>query len=90
MRQQGNVQSDTIKAQSNREELILTLQNERQLKLTEMALTRKTTVDKIMEEAGVKNAAQQLKLLDVINKRKEISEKTRELDYKIKTGNQGI
>jgi hypothetical protein len=90
LKNQGDERTEAIKAQSRREDLFLTLQTTRQLKLTEFALDRKTTTEKIMKQAGVDNVKQQIDLLDVINKRKEVNEKKRELDYKISTGNDGV
>ena len=90
VKQQGRIQVEQVKAGSRREELLIRLQQERQLKLTGMALDRKTTVDKITKDAGIADSKNQLALLTELNRQRDIAERKRELDFKINSGKQGI
>lgn len=90
IKQAGGIEQKKIDAQVSRSELILTLQSERQLKVFEVAADRQTTVEKLMQDSGIADANAQIKLMDTVNKRFEIKQKAKELNYKMTTGNDGI
>jgi hypothetical protein len=87
---QIDLQEEQLKIQASGQELLMKLQAERQLKLTDMALTRGMKVADIESKAGFDESKIDLEYLKEMSKRMDIDNKKRELNYKIKTGKQGI
>jgi len=79
IRQQGRLKDTEIKVEASGKEKMVTLATQRNLKLAEL----RAELGLKKDEAVFKAAEIQAKKLDSLNK-------VRELDYKIKTGNQGI
>lgn len=83
-------QESQLEAQASGSELIMKLNAERQLKLTEMALTRGMKVKELEQKAGVDSSKANLEHLKEVSRRMDIENKKKELNYKVTTGNDGI
>jgi len=87
---QTDFQIEQGKAGNKTNDLILSLQAERQIKLTQMALDRGIKVKELAQKAGVDSGKNSLEHLKAMNKRMETENKVRELNFKMRTGKQGI
>ncbi len=88
--QKGKVSIEQIKAESRRaesamrrEEFLVKLAQDRQLKLVDVAVKNKSTVAKIADDAGIARDANSINLLKELNKQRELS-------FKMTTGRDGI
>jgi len=64
--------------------------NDRQIRLTEMALNRGIKLAELERQTGVDSGKINLEYLKEINRRMDITNQQKELAYKVQTGNEGI
>ena len=71
-------------------EAVVKTTNDRQVALTEMALNQGIKLKELEARTGVDSGRLNLDFLKEVNRRMDVANQQRELNYKIRTGNEGI
>jgi len=87
---QQQMQLEVQRGKNRLTEAVVKTTNDRQIRLTEMALNRGIKLKELEAKTGVDSGKINLEYLKEINRRQDVANQQKELNYKIQTGNEGI
>ena len=89
-KQQGSIMVEKERGRNRIMEAIIKATSDRQIKLTELAVSQKTKMQELERNIGMDNGKLTLDMLKEANRKLDIDTRARELDNKIETGQEGI